>query len=67
MSFINTKILLAILAAVTVIASAAVSWDNQNQEDQARMEVSEAKKKSDTITFDPDKVAPPLTAEDLFN
>ena len=65
MNFVNTKILFAILAAVTVIAGVAVSWETQNQEDRARMEAGEARKQNDTITFDPDKVAPPLTADNL--
>ena len=74
MQFINTKILLSILALVTVIAGIAVKWDVDNrniieQEDirQSQVDAAWQKRKSHVIEIDPDKMPPSVTAENLFN
>jgi len=73
MQFINTKILLSILALVTVIAGIAVKWDvdNRNVIEQAeiiQLQVDAAwqKRKSNVIEIDPSKMPPSTTADNLF-
>ena len=68
MEFINTKILLAILAIILVIAGVAVKWEMDYSAEKALIEQKiEQKKKNNTIEFDPEKVPPPLTADNLFD
>jgi len=71
MQIINTKILLAILALVSIIAGVMIKNDIQISDDRDKIEQQKEKikviKPKKIITFDPDNVPPPLTADDLFN
>ena len=69
MEFINTKILLAILAIILVIAGVAVKWEMDYSAEKALIEqkVEQKKKKNNTIVVDPDNMPPPLTADNLFD
>ena len=71
MQFINTKILLAILASLSIIAGLMIKQDIQISDDRTKIEQkkeeAKARKPKKIITFDPDKVPSPLTADQLFN
>jgi len=71
MQFINTKILLAILASLSIIAGLMIKQDIQISDDRTKIEQqkedAKARKPKKIITFDPDNVPPPLTADELFN
>jgi hypothetical protein len=70
MQFINTKILLAILASLSIIAGLMIKQDIQISDDRAKIELqrekSETRQPKKTINFNPDKYES-ITADDLFN
>jgi len=70
MQFINTKILLAILSSLSIIAGLMIKQDIQISDDRAKIELqrekSETRQPKKIITFDPDKYES-ITADDLFN
>jgi len=70
MQFINTKILLAILASLSIIAGLMIKQDIQISDDRPKIELqrekSETRQPKKTINFNPDKYES-ITADDLFN